>query len=312
MDRKTLFILIFYLSFCYGISAGCGGNDCSDADSDGFFAEAGCGTAVDCDDTNVEVYQGAPELCDGLDNDCDMNIPADEVDVDSDGWRICAGDCDDDRADIYPGAEEICDDGIDSDCDGLDCNPCTPVYDFQGGQVNLSYQIFTSVELSDGCNGTPLSEFFLLNLLNWCVTSIEGGGLGLLTTLQVPGYADLEGEESADLIIIAEPINIAVPMACAGSNIISQDDVFIDESSIDCAITAWANVTITPTSDSTVDAVIQLWEVTISGLDCPVDFTPDPECIMTFDITGIFDLPEEGTLNPALRSRAAGRGRPVR
>jgi len=44
---------------------------CHDADGDGFFAEATCGTAVDCDDSNSEVYPDAPEVRkDGIDQDC--------------------------------------------------------------------------------------------------------------------------------------------------------------------------------------------------------------------------------------------------
>lgn len=45
---------------------------CTDADSDGFFAEAGCGTALDCKDTDVGIN---PDACDikrdGIDQNCD-------------------------------------------------------------------------------------------------------------------------------------------------------------------------------------------------------------------------------------------------
>jgi hypothetical protein len=55
----------------------------ADADADGFgnsqdtiSAPPGCApgyvdNSLDCDDSNAAVYPGAPELCDGLDNDCD-------------------------------------------------------------------------------------------------------------------------------------------------------------------------------------------------------------------------------------------------
>ncbi len=84
------------------------------ADGDGFSVEDG-----DCDDDNVAVYPGAPELCNGGDDDCDGLVPADEIDLDGDGVRVCAGDCDDLRAWVRPGNPEgeLCD-GLDSDCVG--------------------------------------------------------------------------------------------------------------------------------------------------------------------------------------------------
>jgi len=48
---------------------------CNDGDGDGFgmpgSVDCVMGTALDCNDAERNVFPGAPELCDGLDNDCD-------------------------------------------------------------------------------------------------------------------------------------------------------------------------------------------------------------------------------------------------
>jgi hypothetical protein len=48
---------------------------CTDADSDGYFAESGCGTAVDCNDGDAGINPGAAEACgDGTDNNCSGTV----------------------------------------------------------------------------------------------------------------------------------------------------------------------------------------------------------------------------------------------
>ncbi|MEZ4320892.1 MAG: SUMF1/EgtB/PvdO family nonheme iron enzyme [Myxococcota bacterium] len=72
-----------------------------DDDGDGFCEQnpcaADCGLSDcsgDCDDTQRVVYPGAPELCDGLSNDC--NWAGDERDDrDGDGYSLAQGDPDD-------------------------------------------------------------------------------------------------------------------------------------------------------------------------------------------------------------------------
>ena len=127
-----------------------------DEDGDGFSEADG-----DCDDQDATSYPDAPELCDGLDNDCDGDVPADEVDLDEDGYAGCAGDCDDGNAAVHPDAEEICD-GLDNDCDGVvgdevdldedGYTPCTGDCDDQDATVYEG-----AVELCDGvdndCDG---------------------------------------------------------------------------------------------------------------------------------------------------------------
>ena len=94
----------------------------------------------DCDDGDSFVRPGAPELCDGVDNNCDglVDESADPVDwyrdLDADGWgdsgevisdcavipgyTLLPGDCLDTNGGIHPGAVESCN-GLDDDCDGL-------------------------------------------------------------------------------------------------------------------------------------------------------------------------------------------------
>jgi predicted outer membrane repeat protein len=94
------------------LTTGSGAPSNADNDGDGVTVAGG-----DCNDDNPDVYPGAPELCNGVDDDCSGSPGADEVDGDGDGVRVCDGDCDDTNGDVYPGAPEICD-GLDSDCDG--------------------------------------------------------------------------------------------------------------------------------------------------------------------------------------------------
>ena len=120
--------------------------DCWDNDGDGYYDEA-CG-GDDCEDWFADIHPGADERCDGLDNDCDGTVPADELDMDGDGYVVCepwfgpgpilgGGDCDDTNPEVNPGVVEgssnsdggagkatdtgrdPCTDGIDNDCDGL-------------------------------------------------------------------------------------------------------------------------------------------------------------------------------------------------
>lgn len=103
-----------------------------DSDNDGFLDD------VDCDDTDADVFPGATEVCDGVDQDCDDEIDEGLTttgyrDADNDGYgdpnnalEFCEGigegyladasDCDDTLDTINPEALEVCD-LVDNNCD---------------------------------------------------------------------------------------------------------------------------------------------------------------------------------------------------
>ena len=121
-----------------------------DADGDGYgnpdFSQEACDAPEgyvdnhdDCDDGHPEAYPEHPEVCDGVDNDCNGLVDDDPLDVltwyrdsDGDGYgsdlatEACeapadhvdnADDCDDSDPLAFPGAREVCN-LKDDDCDG--------------------------------------------------------------------------------------------------------------------------------------------------------------------------------------------------
>ena len=74
----------------------------------------------DCNDADADAFPGAAERCNGVDDDCDGGLPANEQDADDDGAAVCEGDCDDNDPRAFPGALELPGDGVDQDCNGME------------------------------------------------------------------------------------------------------------------------------------------------------------------------------------------------
>lgn len=125
-------------------TSNCSDCSCIDADLDG-HSKNSCG-GDDCDDSNPKMFPGNPEICDGIDNDCNVSTTDENTcDNDNDNFcscsktysagsnlsSICSGtntsnafwwnktcDCNDSSFGLNPGIPEQCD-GLDNNCDTI-------------------------------------------------------------------------------------------------------------------------------------------------------------------------------------------------
>ncbi|MEO0604982.1 MAG: putative metal-binding motif-containing protein, partial [Myxococcota bacterium] len=234
----------------------------TDADGDGFgdstLPVRACmqrdglaDNALDCDDTQDAVRPGAAEVCDGIDNDCNLladdadpgldpdSAPEHFADTDGDGFgdpatgvRQCtappdtvlnADDCDDRLDTISPNATEVCD-RVDNDCD-LAIDDDDPSVDLSQGSVTTyadsdldGFGDLTTAEVScavpfgrttnaDDCDDTRSDVFpdapeFCDGVRNDC--RVGGGEEPGLATLTTPGgrvniQGALQGTSSQDV-----------------------------------------------------------------------------------------------------------------
>jgi len=265
--RLGLMVLMLAMSACGGDSA-CDEEDkvaaFPDSDGDGFgdgaLVQSRCKVGPgfvaiggDCEDENPDIFPGAREQCDGLDNNCNNSV--DETletfafyeDSDGDGrgsaesvayfCQVPEGfadntdDCDDSDADRYFEAPELCD-GVDNDCDGdaddeddtLDPTSATTYYrdndrDGYGNAANVQLACATLGDTwslnADDCNDNdpdinPLGLEVCNTVDDNCDQLVDEDDPTLDLSTRQTTYADTDGDGFGDPLVTNESCTLTV------------------------------------------------------------------------------------------------------
>ena len=199
-----------------------------DVDGDGYDI------ATDCDDYNSSIHPNAPEICDGVDNNCDGNVDAEDalledgtdgfIDTDGDGFGVgdlfngcnvapVDGDCNDEDPNINPFANEYCN-GIDDNCnDEIDEQALDSVQmfiDSDGDGYGSSISTLWQCPPTEGYTTTggdcddenpavnPIAQEVCDGVDNDCDTLVDGADGDIAQDTVVAYYLDLDGDGYGD------------------------------------------------------------------------------------------------------------------
>jgi hypothetical protein len=190
-------------------------------DGDGDGINTGELGGEDCDDENPEVGPGATEICDGIDNDCDGRVDADDDDIvdaiegypdldgdgfgdDSESILTCdltdlsdvPGDCNDSDALVHPDAMEVCGDGLDNDCDGTS-GACKWTGDTPVTTANhISFGSYSGDSLAQGLAGGDLNgdgqNDLIIGAAGFDASEVETGAVYIIQGPLVETVGDVE------------------------------------------------------------------------------------------------------------------------
>ena len=258
-----------------------------DGDGDGFGEDGSstclCGpdflyqTAVggDCNDSHDDVYPLAPEICDGLDNDCD-SVTDEGCDDDDDGFcdlalpivglpptcQFGGGDCNDLDSSVSPGQAEACDNkdnncggGIDEGCDDDGDGFCDVGLAYAGsskcpkGEGDCNDQNKNvhpdAVELcatldDDDCSGTP-NDVGAIGCATWFL-DFDGDGAGYNATKCLCFGDGQYNAKTADDCNDSDPkVHPGAPEDCSTAYDDNCDGVVNSDGALGCSEFFWDN-----------------------------------------------------------------------
>ena len=221
-------------------------------DGDGDGTTTGQLGGEDCDDTNPEIGPGADEVCDGVDNDCDGLVDAEDdsivdaleghPDMDGDGYGddaitviTCdlselsdvAGDCNDMDEQVHPDADEVCGDGLDNDCDGTS-GPCKWTGDNLITTANhLSTGVYEDDALASSMTGGDVNGDGVDDLLIGSVH--DNDDLGALYVIHGPLSETLgpASTHAGEAVFGTDDMSLGAAVAVADLNGGSAEDILV-------------------------------------------------------------------------------------